>query len=71
LLKAPLDPPKRAEFHLAKRLLKEAEELLARGVYVKPPKNLGRRPDSQSRKERKRAEIRGYPSAKQPAKTES
>jgi hypothetical protein len=31
LLKAPLDPPKRAEFHLAKRLLKEAEELLARG----------------------------------------
>ena len=30
-MKAPLDPPKRAEFHLAKRLLKEAEELLARG----------------------------------------
>jgi len=69
LLKAPLDPPKRAEFHLAKRLLKEAEELLARGVYVKPPKNLGRRLDSQSRQERKRG--RGGPSAKQPAKTES
>jgi hypothetical protein len=31
---------------------------------------LGRRPDSQSRQERKRAEIRGYPSAKQPTKTE-
>jgi hypothetical protein len=31
LLRASLDPPKRAEFHLAKRLLKEAEELLARG----------------------------------------
>ncbi|MEM4651714.1 MAG: hypothetical protein QW086_07790 [Pyrobaculum sp.] len=30
-MKAPLDPPKRAELHLAKRLLKEAEELLARG----------------------------------------
>ena len=30
-LGAPLDPPKRAEFHLAKRLLKEAEELPARG----------------------------------------
>ena len=27
--------PKRAEFHLAKRLLKEAEELLARGDYIK------------------------------------
>jgi hypothetical protein len=38
------------------------------GVYVKHPKNLRRRPDSQSRQERKRAEIRG--SAKQPAKTE-
>jgi hypothetical protein len=34
LLKAPLDPPKRAEFHLAKRLLRKAEELLARGDYV-------------------------------------
>ncbi|MFZ8838315.1 MAG: hypothetical protein ACO2PM_05150 [Pyrobaculum sp.] len=32
--------------------------------------NLGRRPDSQSRQERKRAEISGYPSAKQLAKTE-
>ncbi|MFZ8810380.1 MAG: hypothetical protein ACO2PN_20025 [Pyrobaculum sp.] len=30
--------PKRAEFHLAKRPLKEAEELLARGDYIKPPK---------------------------------
>jgi hypothetical protein len=27
--------PKRAEFHLAKRPLKEAEELLARGDYIK------------------------------------
>ena|GEM_PF-6518670 len=27
--------PKRAEFHLAERLLKEAEELLARGDYIK------------------------------------
>jgi hypothetical protein len=44
--------------------------LLARGDYIKSPKNLGRRPDSQSRQERKRAEIRGYPSAKQPTKTE-
>jgi len=34
LLRASLDPPKRAEFHLAKRLLKEAEELLARCDYV-------------------------------------
>jgi len=33
--------PKRAEFHLAKRLLKEAEELLARGDYIKPPKRPG------------------------------
>jgi len=33
-LGASLDPPKRAEFHLAKRLLMEAEELLARGDYV-------------------------------------
>ena len=30
--------PKRAEFHLAKRLLKEAEELLAKGDYIKSPK---------------------------------
>ncbi len=57
--------PKHAEFHFAKRLQREAEELL---VYVKSPKNPGRRPDSQSRRERKRAEISG--SAKQPAKTE-
>jgi hypothetical protein len=35
LLRASLDLPKRAEFHLAKRLLKEAEELLARGDYIK------------------------------------
>jgi hypothetical protein len=35
LLKASLDLPKRAEFHLAKRLLKEAEELLARCDYIK------------------------------------
>jgi len=34
LLRASLDLPKRAEFHLAKRLLKEAEELLARCDYV-------------------------------------
>jgi PaREP1/PaREP8 domain containing family protein len=34
LLKAPLDLPKRAEFHLAERLLKEAEELLARYDYI-------------------------------------
>jgi len=55
-LKAPLDPPKRAEFHLAKRLLKEAEELLARGSMSSLRKDLGRRPDSQCRQERKRAE---------------
>jgi hypothetical protein len=55
-LGAPLDPPKRAEFHLAKRLLRKAEELLARDDYIRPPKVLGRRPDSQSRQERKRAE---------------
>jgi hypothetical protein len=30
LPKAPPDPPKHAEFHLAKRLQREAEELLAR-----------------------------------------
>jgi hypothetical protein len=34
LLKASLDLPKRAEFHLAKRLLRKAEELLARCDYV-------------------------------------
>ncbi len=43
--------------------------MLTRCDYIKSPKNLGR-PDSQSRQDRKRAEIRGYPSAKQPAKTE-
>ncbi len=41
MLKAPLDPPKRAEFHLAKRLLKEAEELLARCDYIRPPRRPG------------------------------
>jgi hypothetical protein len=59
--------PKHTEFHLAKRLQRGAEELPARDC-VKPLKNLGRRPDSQSRQERKRAEICG--SAKQPTKTE-
>jgi hypothetical protein len=41
LLRASLDLPKRAEFHLAKRLLKEAEELLARGDYIRSPKRPG------------------------------
>jgi hypothetical protein len=40
-LGAPLDPPKRAEFHLAKRLLRKAEELLARDDYIRPPKRPG------------------------------
>jgi len=34
LLRASLDLPKRAELHIAERLLREAEELLARGDYV-------------------------------------
>jgi len=40
-LKASLDPEERAEPHPAERLLKEAEELLARGDYIKPPKSPG------------------------------
>jgi len=34
IAEASLDLPKRAELHIAKRLLKEAEELLARCDYV-------------------------------------
>jgi hypothetical protein len=41
LLRASLDLPKRAKFHLAKRLLRKAEELLARCDYIKPPKRPG------------------------------
>ena len=43
--------------------------MLARGDYIKPPKRPGP-PPSQSRQERKKAEICGHPSAKQLAKTE-
>ena len=44
--------------------------MLARGSMSSLREGLGRRPDSQCRQERKRAEIRGYLSAKQLAKTE-
>ena len=45
--------PKRAEFQLAKRLQREIEELLAKATTSSLRKGLGRRPDSQSRQERK------------------
>jgi hypothetical protein len=71
LLKAPLDPPKRAEFHLAKRLLKEAEELLARGSMSSLRKTWGAAQIVKAAKKGKELKSRGGPSAKQPAKTES
>jgi len=73
LLKAPLDPPKRAEFHLAKRLLKEAEELLARGDYVQASEKAWGAAAQivKAAKKGKELKSRGGPSAKQPAKTES
>ncbi len=41
-----LDPPELAEFHLglAEKFLREAEELLARGLTYKPPKRRGAPP---------------------------
>jgi hypothetical protein len=47
--------PKRAELHIAERLLKEAEELLARATTSSLRKGLGRRPDSQSRQEKEKS----------------
>ncbi len=43
---ASLDSPGRAEFHLglAEKFLREAEELLARGLTYKPPKRRGAPP---------------------------
>jgi hypothetical protein len=55
---------------LAKRLLKEAEELTARGVYVKPPKNWDAAQIVKAAEKGKELKSRGGPSAKQLAKTE-
>ena len=67
---APLDPPKHAEFHLAKRLLKEAEELPARGSMSSLRKTWGAVQNVKVVKKGKELKSRGGPSAKQPAKTE-
>lgn len=70
MLRASLDLPKRAELHIAERLLKDVEELLARCDYIKATEKAWAAAQTVNAA-KKRAEIRGCPSAKQLAKTES